>query len=495
VDSNDLDEPARILTRRGFVAAAAGTVAALATGPIALAAPAAARRFVTQPAFDPPLVNVRVPAEATADGLIFVAPFGFGTEAIVPGRYGPLILDDAGEPVWFLPLSKILAQNFQVQRYRGQPVLTWYEAAGATYGGSWVVYDASYRELHRIHAGHKFSGDLHEFLITSENTALLAIYNEVRTDLRPVGGPVDGRVVEGIVQELDLRSKRVLLEWHSLDHVPVTESYRTEATPAGNVDYLHLNSIAVDPLDGHLLVSARHTSTVYKLDRKTGAVKWRLGGKKSDFAIDAEAVFNFQHDARRHQDGTLTLFANGATGTGDQAVEPFSRGLRLAIDERTRTARLVTTYEAGEPRLAIALGDVQQLADGGVFVGWGSAGPFSEFDSRGSLRFDAAFADGSVSYRARRFAWSGRPAQPPAVAVRSNGDGTLTVHASWNGATDVTQWLVRGGPSRNRLRPLHTSRRRGFETAITFEAAARYVAVTALDAHGSELDTSPTIAV
>jgi hypothetical protein len=460
------------------------------------AAAVAPHRFVTQPTFDPPLVSVRVPPQGTADGLIFVAPFGFGTAPSPAGRYGPLILGDDGEPVWFLPLESIVAHNFQVQRFRGEPVLTWYEGtAGSTYGGSWVVYDSSYRELHRIHAGHGYTGDLHEFLITSRDTALLAIYNEVTADLSAFGGAPGARVVEGIVQEVDLDTKRVLLEWHSLHHVPFSESYRTEVTPAGNIDYFHLNSIAVDPVDDHLLVSARHTSTVYKLDRGSGAIRWRLGGNRSDFAIAPGAEFNFQHDARAHDDGTLTVFDNGATGAGPQAVEPASRGLRLKLDEQARTASLVEVYEAEQARLAIALGNVQELSDGGVFVGWGAAGPFSEFGPDSSLRFDAGFSDGSVSYRARRFRWSGHPASPPAVAAQSNGDGTLTVRVSWNGATEVTQWQIHGGVSPSGLRPLHTTRRRGFETAITIRAAPRYVAVTALDRRGKPLGASSAVRV
>jgi hypothetical protein len=491
----------RRLSRRRFLGAAAGAVVGLAAGPTAAAAalptPAAQRsRYMTQPGFDPPVVDVRAAAGRTARGLIFVAPFSLASTAPSPGRHGPLILGDDGQPVWFLPLRNVVAQNLQVQRYQGQPVLTWYEGqAGTTYGGSWVVYDSSYRELHRIHAGHGFAGDLHEFVLTARGSALLAIYNETTADLTSIGGPANGRVVEGIVQELDLKTKRVLFEWHSFHHVPLSESYRAEISPAGNVDYFHLNSIAVDPRDGQLLVSSRHTSTIYKLDRRSGAIRWRLGGKASDFTLGPGAAFNFQHDARAHDDGTLTLFDNGATGPGDQAVESASRGLRLRLDEKSKTATLVAEYQAASPRLAVALGDVQQLPDGGVFVGWGAAGPFSEFAADGTLRYDAGFDDGSVTYRAQRYSWQGRPHTPPAVTAGANGDGTVTVHASWNGATDVTQWQIHGGPTPRTLRPQHTTRRRGFETAVTFRSAAKYVTATALDAHGKKLGTSAAVPV
>ncbi len=103
------------------------------------------------------------------------------------------------------------------------------------------------------------------------------------------------------------------------------------------------------------------------------------------------------------------------------------------------TAELVQQYQATEPRLAVALGNVQQLPGTNVFVGWGAAGAFSEFSASGELLFDASIGNGDVSYRALRFPWVGRARrhEPTVVAAASNGDGTMTVYASWNGATEV----------------------------------------------------------
>jgi Arylsulfotransferase (ASST) len=487
------------LTRRRLVALGGAAAAGLLAGrsPLAAAAPApTGGRFVTEPDWSPPPVVVATPADGTAPGWIFVAPISFSSATIPPGTFGPLILDNAGEPVWFLPLATIVAQNFCVQKYRGNHVLTWYEgAAGGTYGGSCVIYDSTYHELKRVHAGNGYDCDVHEFLITSRNTALLSVYNEVIADLSSVGGPAAGRLVEGVVQEIDIATGRVLFEWHSAEHVAVDESYRTALTTAGNVDYFHLNAIGVDPLDDNLVVSARHTSTVYKLDRKTGAIIWRLGGKKNDFELGPGAAFNFQHDARAHADGTLTMFDNGATGPGAQDVEPASRPLRLALDTHAMTAELEQVYQASEPRLGIALGDLQDLPDGGAFVGWGAAGPFTEFTPAGDVRFDANFGDGSVSYRAFRLPWVGRPTTSPAIAAAANGDGTMTVHVSWNGATEVARWQVRAGAAAGRLKAVHTAPRAGFETAITVPATSGYIAVAALDAKGEVLGTSPPLAV
>lgn len=444
------------------------------------------RHFVTRRDLSPLAVDVAMPARRTAPGYVFAAPF------IGPGQYGPLIMDNRGEPVWFRPNAKPTAMDFRVQRYRGEDVLTWWEGkVGNGYGGGrGMIVDRTYRPIAVVRAGNGYDSDLHEFLITSRNTAIVAIFSDRQADASSVGGPTDARVVEGIVQELDVRSGHVLFEWHSLDHVPLAESVLSYGAEMGAFDYFHLNSIGVDT-DGNLLVSARHTSTVYKVDRRTGDVVWRLGGKKSDFSIGSGAAFNFQHDARGHQDGTLTLFDNGAFAPPPASpVEQASRPLRLALDATAMTARLVAVYEAPDPRQAFALGDVQQLPDGGVFVGWGTAGAFTEFTPGGRVRFDAKFAPGGMSYRVFRSPWTGRPRTLPDVAVRHVPAGKTTVYASWNGATEVARWRVEAGANARALRPLRTVRRSGFETAIAIPRVAGVVAVSALDRHGAVLATS-----
>ena len=154
-------------------------------------------------------------------------------------------------------------------------------------------------------------------------------------------------------------------------------------------------------------------------------MKWRLGGKRSDFQFLPGAAFNYQHDVRRHADGTLTIFDNGAFAPG-LTVEPFTRPIRLSLDMNAMTATLVEEYLPATPRVSWAMGNVQQLPDDGVFVGWGTAGAFTEFDSAGGVRFDASFADASISYRAFRSPWTAKPTGHPAVVVAPNPNGTLT---------------------------------------------------------------------
>jgi Arylsulfotransferase (ASST) len=476
------------VSRRGFLAGVTALAAGgrLVTEAAATAAtPVLPRRFVSRPDLRPPAITVTTQAVSASPGHVLIAPFQISAQT--GGGYGSLIVDSRGEPIWFKPEPKLTAMGLRVQHYKGAPVLTWYEGdvLGA-YGGEFVIVDQSYRELQRVRAGNGEHGDLHEFLITSRGTALVSIYSNTPTDITPVGGTAAGQATEGVIQELDLETGKVLFEWRSLAHVGLDESMLP--TVRNDVsDYFHLNSIGVDT-DGHLLVSARNTSTVYKIHRSTGQVLWRLGGKRSDFTIVPGAEFSFQHDARRHADGTITIFDNNAAAPN--ATTP-ARPIRLALDLQGMTARLVGEYRPETPHVAWAMGNLQQLPDGGAFVGWGTGGAFTEFAPDGAVRYDAALADGSVTYRAFRSTWVGRPAEPPTLALTRDASGT-TAHVSWNGATEVAHWRADVGPHRDALRPAVTVRRTGFETSLPLGARHGLVAVVALDASGRELGRSAT---
>jgi outer membrane protein assembly factor BamB len=454
-----------------------------------------AEDFRSRPDLTPPAVEVTAQAHDTASGYVFVA-----TKRGGPAQGGSMILDDRGQVVWFRPMqgSHERAMDFKVQHYRGRPVLTWGEGRivdGRRFN-EYVILDASYREVTRFRAGNGYQGDHHEFFITPQDTALITIYHRVPGDLSAVGGPADGAVLEGIAQEIDIETGEVLFEWHSLDHVGLDESY---LEPGGghrrHFDYFHINSIDVDR-DDNLLISARETSAVYKVDRTTGEVIWRLGGKKSDFEMGEGTRFAYQHDARRLPDGTISIFDNGSLVFENglpKAVEE-SRGIVLGIDERQMIASLVREYTHPDEMHAHAAGNMQVLANGDVFVGWGRALAVSEFGEDGELLFDFRLPAKNKTYRAFRFPWSGHPTEQPAAAVERISEEEVRVHASWNGATEVAAWQVLTGSKPDQAnKPLGSVARRGFETAIAVRTEEPYVAVQAKDASGRVLGTSKAV--
>jgi hypothetical protein len=449
-----------------------------------------ARVFRSRPDLHPPAIKVNTNMSGTAQGHIFVSPKkGPGEKA--PTHDAPLIVDSSGEPVWFHPLQDAEADafNFEVQTYKGEKVLTWWEGHHTGYGqGEYVICDRTYNEIKRFGAGNGYEGDHHEFLITTQDTALITIYDKVKRDLSALGGPADGVVLDGIAQEIDIETGEVLFEWHSLEHVSFEESYyQPPPDLKTSFDYFHINSIDPHP-DGYLIISARRTSTVYKVDRKTGEVVWRLGGKKSDFTMGYGTRTDWQHDARRHPDGIITIFDNGGVQNDVQ-----SRGIVVEIDEDKMSATLVGEYTHPNKILAATQGNVQVLPNGNVFVGWGSEPFFSEFGTDGKLLFDASFPEQVESYRAFRFPWKGQPQDSPAIVAESGPENRVTIYVSWNGATEVDTWQVLAGGSPDKLEPMGSAPRQGFETAITLHTDEPHVAVKAKDGTGRVLGTSEAV--
>jgi hypothetical protein len=441
--------------------------------PSANASYAPYRHFVSRPDLRPPRIDLLTRSRYASPGYVFVAP----KKKVEQG--GPLIVDNRGRVIWFLPVDQRGVTDFRVQYYRGKPVLTWWRGKSVDNKrlGRYSIYDNSYRLITYVRPGNGLSGDMHEFKITPRNTALMTLSHSVRVKSR--------NVLEGAFEEVDIRTGRVLFEWHSIGHVRLTESfYRLPRNPDKTYDYFHINTIEVDR-DGNYLVSARNTHAIYKIDRRTGNTIWRLGGKRSDFELGPGVRFGWQHDVRRQKDGTLTMFDNEAA----PKLRKQSRGLVLRIDERRKTVTLLHTFVHTPPLVAVDQGNMQKLPNGNYLVGWGHQPYVTEFGPHGKTLLDFRFGRSGVdSYRAYRFGWVGRPHSKPAVAVKGN-----TIYASWNGATEVRSWQLLGGPNKKNLRPLLTVPKTGFEAAIPLPTDAPWVAVRALDRLGRSLARSAAV--
>lgn len=442
----------------------------------------------SRPDLHPPAIQVVRSSPAASRGYVFLTP------KRGPAQAGPMILDAAGRLVWFRPLPPhVLAYDLSVQRFEGRPALVWWQGhvAHGRGAGEAVIADESYRTIARVHAAHGLKADLHELQLTPRGTALIQAFRRVPRDLSPFGGPARGSVLDSVVQEIDVRSGRLVFEWHSIDHVGLAESYKELPNRRSLPwDYFHLNSIQDDGRGG-LLLSARHTNALYDVDRATGAVRWRLGGRRSDFAMGPGSRFVAQHDARPQPGDRISLFDNGAPpDTGRE-----SRGLVLRLDRLHHRVRLAREYRHDPEIESNSQGSTQLLAGGHAFVGWGGRSPwFTEYAPDGRVLFDARFAGVNASYRAYRYPWVGRPTERPAVVV-SGPSGRRTLYASWNGATQVARWDVMAGTGPQDLRRVASAPRRGFETAIRLPSDGPYLVAVPRDASGRALGASRSLRV
>jgi Arylsulfotransferase (ASST) len=452
--------------------------------------------FVSRPDLQPPVVKINTYSQGWQDaspGYIFLGTKGYLGPA--PGQPGLMITDRYGRLIWFKPISPASPFDFDMQSYKGQPTLTWWQGKvgpGIGYGEGQMA-NSEYATIATVKAGHGLQADLHEFQITSAGTALMTAYETTTTNLSALRGPSKGPVYACHVQEVDVATGKVLFDWNSLSHVGVTESYlgipsgKAKGTP---MDYFHINSVQ-ELQNGNLLISARNTWALYEIDRSTGKVIWRLNGKRSDFTMGRGSNFYWQHHAVPHAGGLLTVFDDGSS----PPEEKQSRGLLLFVDSKSKHVSLKQAYLNPAGFMAANQGSVQLLADGRVFVGWGNQPYFSEFAPNGTLLMDGQLPVNVQSYRAFTYDWTGKPSEPPQVAVRANPAGGSVVYASWNGSTQVQKWTVLAGTSASKLEPVGSQDWADFETTIAVNSTGPKFCIVALDGTGKVLDRSSVVNV
>ena len=405
----------RVKIARRWRHLAAG-VAATAVAALAVGASSASADTPTSP----PPVTVLTHGNV-GQGDFFVSPFG----AQSTYANGPEILDQNGNVVWFksVPAGQE-ASDFRTQTYKGQPVLTWWQGTGlgGLAQGTDYIYNDHYQQIAAVQAGNGLSADGHEFLITPQNTALILAYTTATADLTSIGGPANQTVIDGVVQEINIKTGKVLWQWNSADHVPYSQSEQPlPASPSTPWDWFHINAIKQDT-DGNLLIDARDTWTSYKVDRHSGQIIWQLGGKASanNFNIvaapgqvlnKAGVITAWQHDFESQGNGIYTFFDNesaGVANTGVDATAQFglSRAVTVKLDQRTHTATLINSFNQPEGLTAPSQGNSQRTAEGNTVVGWGSLPYWSEFSPSGQLLYNAQFPTGVNSYRAYLLPWN-----------------------------------------------------------------------------------------
>jgi Arylsulfotransferase (ASST) len=352
-----------------------------------------------------PPVTVLTGAATSGSGDIFIAPQGCGYGS------GPEIVSSTGKVIWFhaLPQGEF-ATDFRTQTYQGKPVLTWFQGSGLT--GTDYIYDDRYQQIAAVRASIGYDTDFHEFLITPWNTALILADTFATANLTSMGGPANQKVFDGIVEEVDIRTGRVLFRWDSAGHVPYRDSHLPlPASPATPWDWFHINAVHLDT-DGNLLINSRYTWTTYKVNRHTGNIIWELGGKQSTFRLRAAPgesldtageIFAFQHDPEAIGNGEYTFFDDESDGP--TTLLPHSRVVTVKLNLATRVATLVKSVGQPDGLVASAEGNAQTLPDGGLFVGWGTLPYISQFSPSGRLLFNAVLPPGVHTYRAYRLPW------------------------------------------------------------------------------------------
>ncbi|MEJ7584790.1 MAG: aryl-sulfate sulfotransferase [Acidimicrobiales bacterium] len=257
--------------------------------------------------------------------------------------------------------------------------------------------------------------DFHDLLVLPNGNHVMVTFSErPGVSLRAWGGPADATIIDHVVQEITPAGD-VIWSWTTADHIPVTETtsdWREEQlmNPGGmfsdSYDPYHYNSIEATG-DG-FIISYRHLDAVYKVDKASGNIVWKLGGSHhprrltilddpASIANGGSGTFGGQHDARLLGDGTVTLFDNGT------ARQRAPRAVRYRIDTTGGTATLLRTVTDPSVPMSDCCGSARVLSGGHYVIGWGGnsdiAPDIAESTRTGTRVFSLHFPDAFV-YRA-----------------------------------------------------------------------------------------------
>ncbi|PYP26908.1 MAG: hypothetical protein DMD51_04045 [Gemmatimonadetes bacterium] len=321
-----------------------------------------------------------------------------GYVVFATGLYG-LVIDNGGRVVWYHRFSPYgPGLNFEAQptgRYVARP-----SVPDPTVLPHWVEIDPLGTVTRTFGCAGGLSPRFHD-LIAEPDGAYWIMCDETRTmDLSGLGGVANAQVMGTVVQHVSSEGD-LLFQWDPFDHFEITDLVPASRT-GSSVNWMHGNSLDLDT-DGNLIVSFRSLSEITKIDTRTGAVLWRMGGLKNQFVFqDAGApAFSFQHGVRLTAPAHLLLLDN----LGDPTA---SRAERYVYDAELHTAQLVASYGPSPGVTAQLGGSTQDLPGGRTLVSFGPAGRVEEYDASGQVVWHIEGNPGYV-FRAQRIRSLYRP--------------------------------------------------------------------------------------
>ncbi|KAI5267469.1 hypothetical protein E4T47_08006 [Aureobasidium subglaciale] len=460
-------------------------------------------------------------------GSLFITPRG---PWVSGAARGPAILDAKGELIWMDNTQFTQSMNLNVQKYKGKDYLTFWskrvksksvvKKAKQSEGFakvkepriSYVMLDSSYNVAYRIYPhGEGLKGDSHELRITPQGTAIIPIYHKRQVDCTELGLGKSCWIQDGLFQEIDIETGRLIFEWRATDHIDMKDVFSSPNAKDGYgtskkdaFDFFHIN--AVDKIDsGDYIISARYMHAIVCVSGETGEILWQLGGKKNSFTdLDKALDFSWQHHVTWQGNNTISLYDNHANSVL-HSPSMYSKGMIVHLNLQHMSATLEQKYVHPDKILSVSQGSVQVIpTSGNVLVGFGNSPAFVEYTRAGQVLCTAQFAPhvafelvdfGLVkSYRVFKHAWVGKPDTIPSIKVKND-----KVYVSWNGATEVRGWRLETADKRegraDEFVTVQELRREGFETSFTLDQATRYVRIAALDAAHNVMAHSDAVRV
>ena len=419
---------------------------------------------------DFPKMNISISKE-TAKGKIFISNWG--------GTAYMMILENDGTPYFYKRFSGYnQTRDFKVQPATGTLTMRMYGNLNC-----FVEMDSQYTFIDTLRCGNGYGTDEHECQLLSDHHCFMIGLDYHKVDMSKLvsGGNTSATVIGNTVQELD-KDHKVVFEWRSWDHFNITDAVH-ENLKASTIDYVHMNSIAID-YDSNIVISSRHLSEVTKFDRKTGKIIWRLGGENNQFTfVNDPYGFSYQHDARPvpGKPNYYTIFDDG-----NYHSPQFSRVVEYVIDTLAKTATLVWEYRHNPDYYTYYMGNAQRLPNGNTFIDWAdnTLPKAYEVTPDGQTVYSANFEQNTPCYRAFRFDWES-VVKIPYLIVESYPNKVQLIFNKF-GDKKVMRYIIYAGTSSQDLAPIDSTSNTWIALKNLTNNKDYYFRVTAVDSNNIE---------
>jgi hypothetical protein len=356
------------LSRRAFMASTLGTAATLTPLSLASAQPAATATAVDQNPIRRRGVGLRgLDAARACPGLTLFAPAG-GKDVHLIDLHGVTV------HTWSMPYRPGL-YGYLTDRgtlfYNGQIPNDTFIGKSPFMGGAALEMDWNGRILWEV----RRPDHHHDGRLLRNGNIILMCSKELPDDFarrvrggRPGSEAGGGAIWSDYLVEMTAAGK-VVWEWRSWEHLDPEKDGLT-ALQDERSEWTHGNGVFEQP-DGNLLVSFRNISTVIRIDRRSGAILWKLGAPP----------LAGQHAPNLLSNGNVLLFDNGPHRLDESF--PFSRVIEVnpANDEIVWKYQEPRPFNFYSPRISNA----QRLPNGNTLINEGVFGRFFEVTPAGDV--------------------------------------------------------------------------------------------------------------
>jgi len=339
-----------------------------------------------------------VKANSPKEGQVFFVAFDRRTKKTLDSFI--IITDNYANPL-FYKKDNTMSDFKKIYTKNGQEKYVYFS------GGKVQFLDSNFNPTEKVSLlpTNKQEGDYyidsHEIYFFDENDFVIVAYITKTVRAKVDNSEIEFQVKNAYVQEI--KNGEAVWDWDSTDYPELyplsiyADDYNKD-TSAAPVDYLHMNSIEIDPLDDNFIFSFRHADLVIKVNRKNGKIIWMLGGKGDEFGLNEFQKFSQQHYAKFLPNGYLSIFDNGNTNEESRIVE-------VLLDQKSKTLLDFKVYYY-ENHYSSGRGSSQKLDENTYFIGWGTKRKIDSAITElnvvsGKMSFELSFLDEDyITYRA-----------------------------------------------------------------------------------------------